>query len=151
MGKRRCRFRFRLDLGRGGFSLSSGFEKEEGNKKGNSTHNAKRLSPRRGNRWRKRNGMAKKKKNSPPTSNIHSGISVASSLIFSLILSLRRLSTALWLSLRRRRFSFASKACLSPTGCCPCCWGACCPPCPPACPCAAEGGETWDGGGNCTC
>ncbi|KAF9458906.1 hypothetical protein BDZ94DRAFT_1269392 [Collybia nuda] len=31
----------------------------------------------------------------PPTSNIHSGISVASSLIFSLILSLRLLSTAL--------------------------------------------------------
>jgi len=40
----------------------------------------------------------KKKDNPPPTSNIHSGINVASSLIFSLILSLRRLSTALWLS-----------------------------------------------------
>lgn len=43
----------------------------------------------------------------PPVSSIHSGIRVASSLIFSLILSRRRRSTALWLSRRRRRFSFA--------------------------------------------
>jgi hypothetical protein len=43
----------------------------------------------------------------PPTSSIHSGIRVASSPIFSLMLSLRRRSTALWLSRRRRRFSFA--------------------------------------------
>jgi hypothetical protein len=35
---------------------------------------------------------------------------VASSLIFSLMLSRRRRSTALWLSRRRRRFSFAIRA-----------------------------------------
>ena len=40
----------------------------------------------------------KKKKNSPPTPNMHCGITVASSLVFSMISSLRRLSTALRLS-----------------------------------------------------
>ena len=74
---------------------------------------------------KKKEKTLKQNNNLPPTSNIHSGISVASSLIFSLILSLRRLSTALWLSLLLRRFSFASRACLSPTGCGPCCCGAC--------------------------
>jgi len=48
-----------------------------------------------------------------PPSSMHSGIRVASSLIFSLMLSLRRLSTALWLSRLLRRFSFAIRACLS--------------------------------------
>jgi hypothetical protein len=43
----------------------------------------------------------------PPGSSIHSGMRVASSLIFSLMLSRRRRSTALWLSRRRRRFSLA--------------------------------------------
>ena len=81
----------------------------KGSKPKNRTNHQHLLSPKQ------------KKNNSPPTSNIHSGISVASSLIFSLILSLLRLSTALWLSLLLRRFSFASRACLSPTGCCPCC------------------------------
>jgi hypothetical protein len=49
----------------------------------------------------------------PPVSSIQSGISVANSLIFSLILSLRRLSTALWLSLLLLLFSFAIAACFS--------------------------------------
>ena len=40
------------------------------------------------------------------TSNIQSGNNVDNSEIFSLILSLRLRSTALWLSLRLRRFSF---------------------------------------------
>lgn len=52
----------------------------------------------------------------------HSGISVANSVIFSLMLSLRRRSTALWDSRRRRRFSFARRDCLSWT----------LPPTPPA-------------------
>jgi hypothetical protein len=61
-----------------------------------------------------RNGMRtrEKRKNSPPPSNKHSGMSVASSLIFSLMLSRRRRSTALWLSRRRRRFSCARREAL---------------------------------------
>ncbi len=48
-----------------------------------------------------------------PPSSMHSGIRVASSVIFSLMLSLRLLSTALWLSRLLLRFSFAIRACLS--------------------------------------
>jgi hypothetical protein len=68
---------------------------------------------------RKSAKSGKKEEPPPPpvpdavASNIHSGMSVASSLIFSLILSRLRLSTALWLSRRRRRFSFARSDCLS--------------------------------------
>jgi hypothetical protein len=46
-------------------------------------------------------------------SSIHSGISVASSLIFSFMLSRRRRSTALWDSRLLRRFSEARRSCLS--------------------------------------
>lgn len=49
----------------------------------------------------------------PIPSKRHSGIKVASSLIRSLILSLLRRSTALWLSRLRLLFSLANKACLS--------------------------------------
>lgn len=49
----------------------------------------------------------------PPPPNITSGINVANSPIFSLILSLLLLSTALCDSLLRLRFSFARRACFS--------------------------------------
>lgn len=62
------------------------------------------------------NAKEERKKHSPPPSNKHSGMSVASSLIFSLMLSRRRRSTALWLSRRRRRFSCARREALDSVG-----------------------------------
>ena len=121
-----------------GFSLRPGFGMEEGSKKRNPSRdsiqrdgnrwgsnarekerrgNLQPLSTRKGPRGNNRTNHQPQKYNSPPTSNMYCGINVASSLVFSLILSLRRLSTALWLSPLLRRFSFASRACLSPTSC----------------------------------